>query len=212
MNNKKNLISEAIADIEYLEDKDIAKKETAFKKSHQRKFGGPPGAFEDPIYKELKEIIICKDLKQISIKRWDELEVNFSNQTIRFCPQLKQDITKVTNEHNYNAIKNNNMCIAIPYNGVLQQVLDDDTQQYIENYVFIQVSRRLIQGFHYQEEYDIKENNIEDAIKFILYYIKEDIENSRWKDIDSWIKDYQEFDIDLTIILENENFKGIVNG
>jgi hypothetical protein len=208
MNNKKDLVNEAIDDIEYLEDKDIAKKEKIFKNSHKRMYRDPPpGAFEHPIYKELKEIIICKDLIQVSINRWDELEVNFDNSDTRFCPQLKQEIIKVTNEHNYNIIKDNDFCISIPYNGVLQKIFDDDTQQYIKKYVFIQVSRRLIQTSYYREEYDIKENNVDDAIKFILSYIKKDIENSRWKDIDSWIKDYQNFDIDLTIIMEDKNLK-----
>jgi len=203
---KSNIANEAIQDIENLEDTMHYKKEKYFKKSHRHVRICPhPSSFDYQVYKDLKEVIICNDLDIVTIKRWDELEIDFNNQNIRYSKELNQNIIKVTNKHNYNEIKNDNVCIAIPYKGILQKTLIEDIQEYIKNYVFIQISRRLIQESDYIEEHDIKENNMKIAIQIILSYINKDIENNSWLDMNGWVKRYKEFDVDLNeIIIKNK--------
>ena len=206
MHSKKtNIINEVMQDIENLEDTMLYKKEKYFKKSHRDiRICPHPSSFDYKIYKDLKEVIICNDLSIVSIKRWDELEIDFNNQNEKYSKELNQNIIKVTNKHNYNEIKNSNVSIAIPYKGILQKTLIEDIQEYIKNYVFIQISRRLIQESDYREEYDIKENNMKTAIQFIISYINEDIKKSSYADINSWIESYKEFDVDLNeIIIKN---------
>jgi len=200
---KKDLINEALKDIEYFEDKALLKKEKILKKVHRKNHRYvTPSNDESSVYKELKEIIICKDLTKVCIKRWDELEINFLNPNEKFCSKLNKKVIKVTNEYNYNLVKNDDICIAIPYNGVLQKLLDDNILKYIADYVFIQVSRSLILSSCYSEQYDIQEFEIHKAIKYIVSYIQNNIENNKYIEVDDWIRWYKEFDIDLTKYLD----------
>lgn len=204
MQSKKlDIISESIQEMEYIEDKLLNKKEKFIKKLNKKVRICPhSNSFEHQIYKELKEVIICNDLEVVSIKRWDELEIDFNDQNTRYSQDLKQNIIKVTNQYNYDLVKNDAVCISIPYNGILQKSLDEEIQEYIKQYVFIQISRRLIQTSGYRDEEDIKDNNMQSIIEYILSYIENDIENSSWKDMKSWVKSYQEFRVDLGEIIK----------
>ena len=87
-------------------------------------------------------------------------------------------------------IKDKNVSIAIPYNGVVHKSLSVELQQYIKEYVFVQISRRIIMNSDYNKQDDINTINKNGAIQFIYLYLKEDIKNSKWKDIYIWIKKY----------------------
>jgi len=205
---KSNIVNEAIQDIENLEDTMLHKKEKHFRKFHKHiRICPHPSSFDYQVYKDLKEVIICNDLDIVAIKRWDELEIDFNNQNIRYSKELNQNIIKVTNRHNYDLIKDTNVSISIPYNGVLHKTLDDEIQQYIKEYVFIQISRRIIMDSGYSEEHDINLIDKSKVIEFILTYIKEDIKNTQWKDMGSWIKQYEEYGVSLVEVL-NMNGKG----
>ncbi|MEA2018117.1 MAG: hypothetical protein U9N59_06685 [Campylobacterota bacterium] len=54
-----------------------------------------------------------------------------------------------------------------------------------------------------QWSHDINLIDKNEAIKFILSYIEDDIKDSSWKDIDSWRKHYNDYDIDLDKVINN---------
>lgn len=171
----------------------------------------PPSMYDYPIYKDLKEVIICNDLSKICPRRWDELEIDFEDKNKRYSSLMQRDILKVTNEHNYNLIKDQNICIAIPYNGVLQQRLFNDLHQYIKEYIFIQISRRIIMDSGYSEKYDINTTDKNEAIKFIFEHIRKSINENRWCDFKCWVQRYKEYDIALEDIINNSDYKEIFN-
>ena len=53
------------------------------------------------LYKELKDIIICSDKNKICPKRWEELEINFEHENMRYCSVCQEDILRVTNQYNF---------------------------------------------------------------------------------------------------------------
>ncbi len=101
----------------------------------------PRSFFEYPIYRELKDVILCTDKSKICPRKWDELEVDFDNENMRHCTVCKQDVIKVTNQHNLEEVKGTNACISVPLNGILHKSFSEGWKSYIELYILVQISR-----------------------------------------------------------------------
>lgn len=200
-----------IGNFEHELEKQEENKRNAICKSKFYRKGAPEFLHDHPIYKELKDVIICNDLSKLCPRRWDELEINFEDKNIRYSTIMQTDIVKVTNEHNYNMIKDKNISFVLPYNGVLHQKLPTEFQNYIKDYVFIQISRRIMMDCDYREEDDINTIDKNEAIKFIFEYIKNSINENYWCDFKCWVQRYREYDIDLEEIINNSNYKEIFN-
>ena len=156
----------------------------------------PKAFFEYPIYRELKDVILCSDKSKICPRRWDELEVDFENENIWYCSVCKQNVMKVTNQYNLEEIKDTNACISVPLNGVLHKSFSEELKSYIELYILVQISRMTMQGSGYSEEDDIHSNTVEEIVRTILPYLK----NDGWISINDFIRNCQQYDVDFVAI------------
>ena len=158
----------------------------------------PKSFFEYPIYRELKDVIICADKSKICPRRWDELEVNFERENIRHCSVCKQDVMKVTNQHNLEEVKDSNVCISVPLNGVLHQFFSKELKAYIELYILVQISRMTMQGSGYSEDNDMYSNSVEEIVRSILSYLK----NDGYIGIDDFIRNCERYDVDFVSVFD----------
>ncbi len=191
-------IDEYLAEIEEHEQ---MLEQKAIKYSRARGFSTkmPKSFFEYPIYKALNDIIICKDKRRVMPRRWDELEIDFEDNFVRTSRLCKEKVYKVSNIHNYDKIKNKNVFIAVPLNSMLFKNIYNEFKEQIDIFRFVQISRRLIQGSGYKDHQDIHNCNTKKVIQSILSML---ISRS-WIDYQSWIAEYQKFDLDLDEVLSN---------
>jgi len=159
----------------------------------------PKSFFEYPIYQELRDVIISKENRKIIARRWDELEINFEDSSVRTCSLCDEKVYKVSNIHNYNEIKNKSEFIAVPLNGVLFKNIYDEFKEQVDIFIFVQISRRLIQESGYDDTMDVHTCKTLDAIQFILSFLI----SKEWINYKSWINKYQEFDFDLNEFLSD---------
>ena len=125
----------------------------------------PKSFFEYPIYQELRDVIISKESTEIIPRRWDELEIYFEDSSVRYYDLCDEKVYKVSNAHNYNEIKNRSVAIAVPLNGVLFKNIYNDFKEQIDIFVFVQISRRLIQESGYDDSSDVNTCKTLDASK-----------------------------------------------
>lgn len=167
----------------------------------------PPWAFEYPIYNELEYFIKCSNSNEIFPRKWSELEVDFSDKNKRVCTITKKQVLLVSNIHNYNENKDIQEYLAIPINSPLFKELYEEIESEFLLFMFIQITRRLIQGSGYKAEDDIQTSNKDDAILWAMTYLKNEFETySKWETKDEKaqrvIRDYQELGVDLKTIFE----------
>lgn len=144
------------------------------------------------LYKELKDIIICSDKNKICPKRWEELEINFEHENMRYCSVCQEDILRVTNQYNFEEVKNTNRCISVPLNGVVYRSLPKELKVCAEQYILVQSSRTIMYGSSRNiDEATMHSNSIEEIVKIFLtyiddkdYYVQEFIENCNKYDVD----------------------------
>ncbi len=191
-------IDEYLAEIE---EREHMLEQRACKHSKARGFSTkmPKSFFEHPIYEALNDIIICKDRRRVMPRRWDELEIDFEDNFVRTFRLCKEKVYKVSNTHNYNKIKNKNVFIAVPLNSMLFKNIYDEFKEQIDIFRFVQISRRFIQESGYRDNQDIHNCNTKKVIQSILSML---ISRS-WIDYQSWIADYQKFDLDLDEVLSD---------
>jgi len=175
------------------------------RKGRKTIFGPPPDFMTHPIFGRLEYIIVLNDLSQICPRQWDEFELNLKDRDKRYSAILNTDVIKVTNIYNYNQIKEKDLGIAFPIDGVVHKSLSIELEEYIRDYIFIQMSRRIIMNSgHYYEKDDIHEVNREKAIKFIFKFIKEVIQNAYQEQdqFEFWVAYYKEFNVDFEEMLK----------
>ncbi len=157
----------------------------------------PKSFFEYPIYQELRDVIISKKSTQIIPRRWDELTIDFKNSSVRTFSLCDEKVYKVSNAYNYNEIKNKNVFIAVPLNGVLFKDIYNEFKEQIDIFIFVQISRRLLQKSGYDESQDIYSCDTRKVIQSILSFLI----NRDWINYQSWIAAYQKFDLALDELL-----------
>ncbi len=191
-------IKEYIDDLEEIEKSNEQK---AHKKNQRtpRSTKMPKSFFEYPIYQELRDVIISKESTEIIPRRWDELEIDFEDNSVRTCSLCEEKVYKVSNVHNYNEIKNKSVFIAVPLNGVLFKDIYNEFKEQINIFVFVQISRRLIQASGYNKNQDIHSCDTRKVIQSILSFLI----SIDWIDYQSWVADYQKFDLDLDELLSD---------
>jgi len=182
-----------------LEEREKLKEQKAYKKNKKlvRSTKMPKSFFDYPIYQELYDVIICKEGTRVIPRKWDELEINFKDRTVRYCTMCDEKVYKVSNIHNYNEIKNRNLTIAVPINSDLFKNIYNDFKEQIDQFVFVQISRQLIQVNGYDESSDVNSCKALDEIKFILSFLI----SKDWINYQSWVVKYLEFDINLNEFL-----------
>ena len=191
-------IDEYLAEIEECE-RILEQKAIKHSRAHGFSTKMPKSFFEYPIYEELNDVIICKDSKRVMPRRWDELEIDFEDNYVRTSSLCKEKVHKVSNAHNYNEIKNKNVFIAIPINCELFKNIYDECKEQIDIFIFVQISRRLIQESGYKNNQDIHSCHTKNAIQSILSLIV----SRDWIDYQSWIANYQKFDLDFDEVLSD---------
>ncbi len=156
--------------LEDLEAKEKANEQKLYKKNHARGFSTRMHKkfFEHPIYQPLNEIIICKNPLQIIPKRWEELSRNFDDIAIRHYELCTINVLKISNIHNYKTTQDEYSCIAIPMSSLLYSRMYQEYKTQIDLYIFIQMSRRIIQDTGYDVNRDIKSCNSTQVLKSIL--------------------------------------------
>jgi len=102
-----------------LEQQERDKKLKRTKRARRFSTKMPRSFFEHPIYRELKDLILCSDKSKICSRRCEELEIDFKHKNMRHCTVCNQDVLKVTNQHNLEEAKDADVCISIPLNGIL---------------------------------------------------------------------------------------------
>ena len=145
------------------------------------------------LYKELKDVIICSDKNKICPKRWEELEIDFEHENMRYCSVCQQDILKVTNQHNFEEAKDTNRCISVPLNGVLHRSFPKELKVCAERYILVQSSRTIMyESRHNNDEATIHSNGIEEIVKIFLTYIDD-------KDyyVHRFIENCEEYDVNF---------------
>lgn len=183
--------------IEYYEDQ--KNKEEVCRLKKWKSFSPRRSPFKSDIIEDnITQVIICNNLTDISIKLWEELEINFNDKNTRFDSSLNKNIIKVSNMHNYNMLKNDNTCIAIPYNGVLYKSLSKEVLEYIDGWIFIQISRELM----LHNELGNMDNNNITTLKEAIAFIKPCIECN----ILLWKQWYQIFNLNIETIIGQYKF------
>lgn len=167
----------------------------------------PPWAFEYPIYNELESFIKCSNSNEIFPRKWSELEVDFSDKNKRVCTITKKQVLLVSNIYNYNENKDIQEYLAIPINSPLFKELYEEIESEFLLFMFIQITRRLIQGSGYRADEDLQTSNKNEAILWAIKYLKNEFETySKWETKNEKaqrvIRDYQELGVDLKTIFE----------
>ena len=167
----------------------------------------PPWAFDYPIYNELEYFIKCSNSNEIFPRRWSELELDFSDKNKRVCTILNNQVCLVSNIHNYNESKMQQQYLAIPINSPLFKELYEEIESQFLLFMFIQITRRLIQGSGYIADDDLQTSNKDEAILWAMTYLKNEFETySKWETKEEKsqrvAKDYQELGLDLKTIFE----------
>ena len=153
----------------------------------------PRSFFEHPIYRELKDLILCSDKSKICSRRCEELEIDFKHKNMRHCTVCNQDVLKVTNQHNLEEVKDADVCISVPLNGVLHQSFSEELKAYVKLYILVQVSRMTMQGSGYSVDGDIHSNSAEEIVRSISAYLK----NDGYIGINDFIRNCEQYDVDF---------------
>ena len=185
--------------IDDLAETEKAKERKAYKKNQRTAYSTkmPKSFFDYPIYQELRDVIVSNKSNHIMPRRWDELEIDFEDSSIRYCNICDEKIYKVSNIHNYNEIKDKSGCMAVPLNGSLFKYIYDEFKEQVDIFVFVQVSRRLIQESGYDESEDIHSCDTVNVIQSILSFLI----SREWITYQTWVAKYQEFDFNLDELL-----------
>ena len=197
--DQKFKIGQMMIDIEVffqeIEERRRTREQKRYKKSLSvaRSTKIPQSFFKYPIYRELKEIIVSLEPEVIVPRRWEELEIDFSNPYIRYCSLCDVHVYKVSNLFHYRKAKAQNMALAIPVNSPLVKRIEINHQSIIENYRFVQVSRRMMQESGYRGEEDFSSCEFNKILDEIRKYIS----CKGWIDLAQWEKKYWEYGIEL---------------
>jgi hypothetical protein len=161
--------------LESLEIQEEVNEQKLFKKNQARGFNTkiPKSFFRHPIYQPLNEVILSKNLLYVIPRRWEELDIDFENISIRNYLTCKQSVLKVSNLHNYHDSIKEYEHIAISlfsplYNGLYQQY-----KFQMDIYVFIQIARMVIQGNGYKESMDTHSCEVQKVLNMLLSHLIE---------------------------------------
>jgi hypothetical protein len=153
-----------------LEIQEEVNEQKLFKKNQARGFNTkmPKSFFEHPIYQPLKEVILSQNPLYVIPRRWEELDRDFKDIAVRNYPVCQQSVLKASNLHNYqNAIKRYEH-IAIPLCSPLYDSLYEKYKFQMDIYVFIQITRMIVQGSGYRESSDVHNCNSIETLNLLL--------------------------------------------
>jgi len=184
-----------------MEEAEKCRERKAYKQNQKRPYSTkmPKSFFAHPIYRKLKKVIITPETIEIIPRRWDELKIDFDDHTVRRCHLCNKKVYKVSNFHNYNEVKKRHMAIAVPLNSVLFETIYDEFKMQIDIFLFVQISRRVIQESGYDESQDIHSCDIPQVLVSILSFLIQ----REWIEYRFRIVQYQRFDFDLNAFLSD---------
>ncbi len=184
-----------------LEEAEKSRERKAYKQNQKRPYSTkmPKSFFDHPVYQEQKEVIITTKSTEIIPRRWDELEIDFDDSTVRRCNLCNEKVYKVSNFHNYNEVKKRYVAIAVPLNSMLFETIYDKFKIQIDIFLFVQISRRVIQESGYDESQDIHSCDIPQVLVSILSFLVQ----REWVGYRFRIVQYQRFYFDLNAFLSD---------
>ncbi len=177
-----------------LEQQEKAKKIKVRKRRMIRISGKRPPSMRI-LYKELKDVIICSDKNKICPKRWEELEIDFEHENMRYCSVCQQDVLKVTNQHNFEEVKDTDVCISVP---LLHRSFSKELKACAERYILVQSARTIMyEARRNIDEATMHSNSIEEIVKIFLTYIDD-------KDyyLHRFIENCEKYDVDFVGVFE----------
>jgi len=148
------------------------------------------------LYQELKNVIICNDENLLCPKRWEELNVDFEHTDSRYCSTCNQTISKVTNQYNFDEIKDSNNCIAIPLNGQLYRSLSEELKANADRYIVVQISRRMLCEAGYSYESIVHSDNAKEILKKMFDELDDGISVNRFT------KECEKYGVDFIAMIE----------
>jgi len=177
--------------LEALEQIEKTKEQQLYKKNQPtaRSTKIPKSFFEYPIYQDLKEVVVSLDPQIVIPRRWEELEIDFSNRDIRYCSLCATYVYRVSNLYNYQILADKNVTLAIPQDSPFMKEIEDQYKTAIESYRFIQISRRIMQEVGYRIEDDLHHCELEYAADDILKYMR----GKDWISMAEWSEKYRKF-------------------
>jgi len=188
--------------LEALEQKEKTKEQQRHKKNQPRAYSTkiPKGFFEHPLYYDLKEVIVTPQKERIIPRRWEELQIDFSDKNRRYSGLCDRYVYRVTNRYNYRKLLDKKVALAIPIQTALFQEIQKEYEKQIETYRFVQVSRRLMQEVGYREKEDLQSCMVAEVLEDIRTFIK----GRTWVSWREWIETYKKFGINLEIFIKKE--------
>jgi len=185
-----------------LEQKEKTKEQQCHKKNQPRAYSTkiPKSFFEHPLYHNLKEVIVTPQKERIVPRRWEELQIDFSDKNRRYSGLCDMSVYRVTNRYNYQTLLDKKVALAIPIQTTLFQEIQKEYEKQIEIYRFVQVSRRLMQEVGYREKEDLQYCMVAEVLEDIHTFLKgRTLVN--WYE---WIEIYKKFGIDLELFIKKE--------
>lgn len=133
---------------------------------------------------------------------WDNLEIDFNSQDIRYCKECDKTIHKVSNGYMYQKCKNENLCMAISTETLKNIKNNINITEYEEISNIILISKLFLEYEdihmqHYDFYEEFKENNFTRELAFKAIIL--DILNTN--NIKQTIEYYNENGVDLEKIL-----------
>ena len=156
--------------LESLETQEKANEQKLFKKNRGRGFCTkiPKSFFEYPIYQPLKEVILSKNPLYVIPRRWEELDIDFEDISVRNYSVCQQSVLKASNLYNYKKGIKRYEHIAIPLFSPLYDSLYEKYKFQMDIYVFIQIARMIVQGSGYEENIDAHSCKVENVLDILL--------------------------------------------
>jgi hypothetical protein len=188
--------------LEALEQKEKTKEQQRHKNNQPRAYSTkiPKDFFEHPLYHDLKEVIITPQKERIIPRRWEELQIDFSDKNRRYSGLCDRYVYRVTNRYNYRKLLDKKVALAIPIQTVLFQEIQKEYEKQIEIYRFVQISRRMMQEVGYREKEDLQSCMVAEVLEDIRTFIK----GRTWVSWCEWIETYKKFGINLEMFIKKE--------
>jgi len=184
-----------------LEEAEKSRERKAYKQNQKKPYSTkmPKSFFVHPVYQEPKEVIITPKSTEVIPRKWNELEIDFDDNMVRRCHLCNEKVYRVSNFYNYNKMKKRPVAIAVPLNSVLFEMIYDKFKMQIDIFLFIQISRRVIQESGYDASQDIHSCDTQRVLQSILSFLIQ----KEWIEYQFRIVQYQRFDFDLNMFLSD---------
>jgi len=185
--------------LEAWEQDEKTKEQQRYKRSRPsaRSTKMPKSFFKHPVYQDLKEVIIPLNSQIVVPRRWEELEIDFSQKDKRYCKLCHLDVYRVSNSYRYKELVGKNVAIAIPIGTPLLKMLRVEDILKFEYYRFVQISRRVIQEAGYRQEDDLDGCEPSQIVEMVLDYFRK----KEWIEKMAWFDRYREFGFELETFL-----------